>query len=180
MAKRKKANLQPYSIEIAEETPYNASLYVQFMNSIEHSFTVVKKKTDRKEIFAAQRTDRQTLSEMKKFEVAKPCEQDFWSLKDDESYMVLFKERKNLMGFAIIQNKAETAYISEFSVNIHLMGYGSKYYRELEKMLLCNGKKIITARAPFDGSREFWTRMGFTINTKDVHPLLGPMLEKRI
>lgn len=92
------------------------------------------------------------------------------SLKHDNPYskehtFVYEDAEGNVVAVATINKVGDIRLeIQKFVVDWHyqLLGYGRKFYEEIERSARKEGRKKIVLRCTFEGAMAFWSKMGFS------------------
>lgn len=85
-------------------------------------------------------------------EVMKDPKYSFYLYKNDEGKTI---------GLVFLKFTGKTCTIVEFSVFEHLKGLGTKLYEEVADLCRERGVYELELWCPFNGSKEFWKKMGF-------------------
>lgn len=83
-------------------------------------------------------------------------------MKDPKYAFYLYKnDEGETIGITFLKFTGKTCTIAEFSVFEHLKGLGTKLYEEVANLCRERGVYELVLWCPFNGSKEFWKKMGF-------------------
>lgn len=154
--------LNPAKFNIIEATAKDVNRYIAARSRLVYSFNVIKDKHNTSQIQQA---------EIKNLEIQKCArelepitENSFFSLLDQNVHIFFLVKDSIDYGFAVVDfEDSNTAYISDLTVFKHLTGMGTLFYNILENDFRILGITKVHLRAPFDGCKPFWRKMGFTV-----------------
>lgn len=88
---------------------------------------------------------------------------EFLEVMKDPKYAFYFykNDEGETIGIVFLKFTGKTCTIAEFSVFEHLKGLGTKLYQAVANLCRERGIYELELWCPFNGSKEFWKKMGF-------------------
>ena len=161
--KNRKSNkrLNPAKFNIVEATPQDVNRYITARSRLVYSYHIIKDKNNTLQIQEAEIKNLEIQRCARKLE---PITEDSFFTLLAQNVHIFFLVKDSLdCGFAVVDfEDSTTAYIADLTVFKHLNGMGTLFYSMLEKHFRSLGITKVHLRAPFDGCKPFWEKMGFT------------------
>lgn len=154
--------LNPSKFNIVEATAQDVNRYIAARSRLVYSYHVIKDKYNTQQV---QQIEIKNL-EVQKYsrELAPATEETYWGLLSENTHVFFLVKDSLDCGFATVNFKdSNTAYIGDLTVFKHLVGMGTLFYNLLENHFRSLGITKVHLRAPFDGCKPFWRKMGFTV-----------------
>ena len=154
--------LNPSKFNIVEATTADAGRYVTSFSRLVYSYEVVRDKKNTQQVRQIEARNLEVQKLSRRF--VSPSEEEFFTIIQNNVHVLFFVKDSSLdCGFAIVNfSDDKSAYISDLTVFKHLLGMGTLFYQMLENHLKNCGFTKITLKSPFEGSKPFWRKMGFT------------------
>ena len=156
--------LDPSRFTIEKPTAKDCNRYISARSRVVYSYHVIKDKNNISQIQQMEKANSETQKLARK--LAETPENEFSKLMAYNVQIFFFVRDSIDCGFStVVLEDKNTAYIGGLTVFNHLHGMGTLFYNMLEAHLKNLGVTKITLKAPFNGCKPFWPKMGFTPET---------------